>query len=134
MADLSLTATSVDLVSGPTSTDDAGETIIAGQVLYKSSSDSLLYKADATDASKDDVIGIALNGGAINQPIVYAKNGAVVTIGVATVVTETYILSTAGLIAPIADLASSDYLTRLGTGITTANIQLQFYTSSLQKA
>lgn len=134
MADLTITAANVDWVSGPRSTVDAGETIAVGDAIYKSSADSLLYVANVTDPAKDDVVGIALNAATINQPVTYAASGATVGFGAILTATETYVLSATGGIAPVGDLLALDYMTRLGTALTTSNMLLQLYTSSIIKA
>jgi hypothetical protein len=125
MADLVVTATSVVKYAGAkTANGWAGETIIAGQTLYLDSTTGLLKKADDTTAAKATVVGIALNGGAINQPIAYLTGGglnpgAAVTVGLAYGITDT-----AGGIALISERGSGDFNTFLGFATTTSRIEV----------
>jgi len=133
MADLSITATSVELVSGSTGTKDAAESITAGQVLYLTSNGEVGV-ASNDNANKDTVEGLALNGAAAGQPVTYAKTGAEVTIGATLTVGTFYVLSASGAISPIDDMATSDYVALLGYGKTTANLYTQFVNTGLQQA
>lgn len=123
MADVSITATDVDLVSGSKETRDAAETITAGQWLYEASS-TTVGVATNNDAAKDTVVGIALNGGAADQPIVYAKHNSVVDIGAVATVSEVYLLSTTGSMSPVADKATNDYVSMVAYGMTSNNIRV----------
>jgi hypothetical protein len=110
-SDLSITAASV-----ATSSPDYripvvyGETVTAGKVVYRSSSDGRYYLADCTVQSKASPAGITLSGGGAGQPGYICAEDPLFTPG-ATLSTSApvYVLSTAGGIAPIADLAANDY-------------------------
>jgi predicted transcriptional regulator len=105
----------------------AGEAIIQGDVLYKSSSDSKLYKADSNDtAAKAVVVGVALNAASAGQPVDYAEKDAALELGATTVTVGTvYVLSpTAGKMMPVDDLATGDRVTVLGVGVATNKIML----------
>lgn len=134
MADLSITAANVALVSGTSGTGTAGETVTAGQALYLKSADSRLWLADCDDTSATATIkGVALNGASAGQPLAYAESGAVVTIGATTTIGEIYVLSgTAGGVAPEGDHASDDYVSLIGVGVTAANIKLTIVNSGVQ--
>ena len=134
MADVSVTAANVALVSGSSKHGTAGETITAGQSLYLKSADTELYKADCDDtAAKATCVGIALNSASDGQPISYAGSGCVVNMGGTLVVGEPYFVSdTAGGLKPDADLSSDDYVSFLGIGITAANLQIQIVNSGVQ--
>lgn len=138
MADISITAANVAIgTTGTpeTGTGTAGETITAGQPVYLKSSDSRLWKADCNVSTAEaEVVGVALHGSLAGQPLKYQKSGEI-TIGATIAAAETYILSaTAGGIAPVADLASSSYLTRIGYGKTTAIMVLDIRATGIAKA
>lgn len=123
MADVSQTPANVALVSGPTGRGTAGGTITAGMPVYKDSTDNgHLKPGDADAAASAACVGIALHGAADGQPLVYAKPGAVINWG-ATLSKNTYyvVSTTAGAVAPSADLAGGDYVTLLAVGDGTAN-------------
>ncbi len=115
MADLTVTAASVVNVSAQSVSAVAGEAITAGQAVYLKSSDGKLWKAQCDGTAEEgSPVGVALNGGAAGQPIVYATNGPIV-IGATTATTTTYVLSaTAGGICPQADLVSTNRIVRVG--------------------
>lgn len=123
MADLSVTAGSVVQVTGATldRTYVAGETITAGQSLYIKAADQKLWKAQADgNTEEDDFFGIALNGAAANQPVTVLTGGQV-TIGATVTVGAIYVVSaTAGGIAPLADLVSTNKVSVIGYGATAA--------------
>lgn len=134
MADLSITATEVLYISGQKVTYNAGETITAGQVVYKSSNTLKLADADSTLALAT-VVGIALNGGATGQPIACQTSGTI-TIGATAAMTqgEIYLLSaTAGGIAPEGDIATEDdYVVVLGVANDSDQIVLNIHNSGVQ--
>lgn len=125
MADLSITPTSVvKYTSAITKNGIAGETIAAGQALYIASATGLLMKADDTTAAKAACVGIALNGGAINQPIQYLTSGGI-NPGAAVTVGAIYgITDTAGGISLISERATGDFITILGIATTTSRIEV----------
>lgn len=136
MADLAITATSVvQGTDASVSSGIAGETITAGQTVYLNSTDGLLYKADCDDtAAKSVCVGIALNGGAINQPIEYQTDG-VITIGATVVVGTIYVVSdTAGGIKPVADLSVSDYVSIVGVAEAAGKLTLYRHNTQVQLA
>ena len=116
MADLLVTAANVDRSgSGAEAKFIAGETITAGQALYQNATDKKAYKAqnDGTAAQAKSV-GIALDGASALQPVVVITAGEL-DAGATLVVGETYVVSsTFGGIAPIADLAATNFVTHLG--------------------
>ena len=117
--DLSITATSV-LASSAAKPHDfvAAETITAGAVVYKATS-STVGLATATNATKSVAFGIALNGGAVGQPIRIASEDTDFTIG-ATMTTGLVLVvsNVPGKIAPSADLAATWYPVVIGVANT----------------
>lgn len=135
MADLTVTATSVVPVTGYTFEDGiAGATITAGQTVYKDTSDSNKFKlADADAATTAECYGIALNGCASGQ-VVKVQVGGELNVGATLTVGQVYVVSTtAGGIAPYADLASGDYVSILGVADTTSNLVLRLFNTGVAK-
>lgn len=126
MADYSVTAASV--VPGSSARIKrytAGETLTAGQPVYKDSADGKIYKADANVSTKIDVIGITLGGGGAGQPVNVATEDDDFTPGCTLAIGDIPILSTtAGGIAPSADLASGSYGVVLGIAKSTTKMFL----------
>lgn len=121
MSDITITAASVLPATGAVMEDGiAGETITAGMAVYLKASDSRLWKAVATSAAAADAKGIALHAALAGQPLKYQKGGPM-NIGATTDKTTTYMVSAAnaGGVAPQADLASTNKITRLGYATAT---------------
>lgn len=139
MADISQTPTSVTPGAGAVKSNGSdvfGETVAAGMPIYQSASDQKIYKAVVTNTSaKATVVGVALNGGAVNQPAVYQSSG-VINIGGTVVVGAPYYASptNAGGVAPYADLNTNHYVTILGHADTNTSIQLGIKATGVQHA
>lgn len=136
MADITVTATSVVPGAGATINKDYyfGETVTAGMSVYLKSSDTKIYKAqcDGTPAEAA-IFGVALNGGAVNQPA-FVQTSGLITIGATVVATGVYVVSsTYGGIAPHADLASTNYLSIVGYATTTGILYLTPNATGVQK-
>lgn len=115
MADLTVTATSVVPISGSVQSGIAGETITAGNSLYIKAADGKLWKAQCDGTAEEATcVGVAMNGGAVNQPVAYVADGSV-NIGATTSKATTYVVSaTAGGIAPQADLIATNRISYVG--------------------
>lgn len=126
MVDITVTPADVLLSSGTSEKVTYGATILQGKSVYKDSSDGKwkLAQADGTaDEAGATDYGVALTSGANNQQGLVAKAGAEFDPGVTPTVAEVYVISTtAGGIAPIGDLVSTDKLTIIGYGDTSGNI------------
>ena len=98
-------------------------TITAGQTVYLDTAVEKWKLADNNDtAAKAVVAGIALNNASDDQPLHVLQEGQI-TIGGTVAVGTIYVQSsTAGGIAPAADLLSTNYVTKLGIGITTGEV------------
>lgn len=121
MPDLTITATSVLFTSGTKITGTAGAAVTAGQALYEDSSASTLKLAqcDGT-AAEAAAVGIALHAAGTGQPLTYAGNGSTINIGATTAKTTAYMVaSTAGGVAPQADLTSGQRIVYLGYATAT---------------
>lgn len=126
MAALTITATNVVAGDGAVVVKDFpfGETVTAGMSVYLKASDSKWWKAQAdgtADQSGSGVrLGIALNGGAANQPAA-VQTGGRLTIG-ATVAAGVfyYVGLGAGEIGPAGDLGSTNYVSQIAYGVSTS--------------
>jgi hypothetical protein len=136
MADLSITAANVKLGNTDTRIGvfTAGEALTQGQPVYLSSTDSKYYQTDANDgAAKAEAKGIALTPASADGAFVLASDG-LVNLGTTLTVGQIYVVSTTkGGIAPVGDLASTNYTTILGVATTTALLDIQIQISGVQK-
>ena len=137
MVDITITATNVTKGTGATlnQTYYAGESITAGQCVYKKASDGKLWKAqcDGT-AAEAAAIGIALHAASADQPLAI-QTGGTINIGATVVVGTIYVVSgTAGGIAPWADLATTNYVTILGYGATASTITMDINATGIVHA
>jgi len=129
MADVTVTAASVaasNNSSTKTATGTAGVTITAGQALYKDSTASNKLKlADASADASAACVGISLNGGALDQPITYVTYDEAFNPGGTIVAGKVYCVSaTAGAIAPVADILSTEFVTVLGVAESASALRL----------
>jgi hypothetical protein len=134
MADLTITAANVVVVSGAVKrTENASATITAGQAVYLNSNTEWAL-CDADVQSTANCNGIALHASLNNQPLT-VMSGGVINLGATLAVGEVYAVSTtAGGIAPVADLASGDFVTVLGVALTAANLELKIQNSATAEA
>lgn len=131
MADISITATAV--VAGTnarTKHGTIGETITAGQAVYLDTATNKWMKADnnSATAAARQAGGIALNGGAVNQPITVQYGGDLTVNAVLTAGVAVYLSDTAGGICPVADVGSGEYVCQIGIAKSTTvlTIDIQF--------
>ena len=135
MADLSITAANVEAASTAVEYQGtAGATITAGGSVYEDSTDSNKLKlADADALATAAAKGIALHGASDGQPLRIITEGDL-NPGATVAIGEIYCVSdTAGGIKPVGDLVSTEYVTPLGIGTTTANIKVQIQVSGVAK-
>lgn len=102
--------------------------ITAGQVVYKDASNgNKLNLADADAEASAVAEGIALADADAGAACPYLVTGGQLTISGApfTKGTDYYVSTTAGGIAPKADLGAGDYVTRLGTASSTSVLLLE---------
>jgi hypothetical protein len=131
MADLSVTAANVRGY-GQHITGTLGGTVTAGQPVRKQADGTFIAATDASLAGSQ-VEGIALTGGGSGQPFIYQKGGNI-NPGATVAVGKVYVLSTSGGIAPVDDIASSEYITVIGVGISTSLIKMGIIVSDVQAA
>lgn len=123
MSDLAVTAASVVAGSGASIVHGTfGETVTAGQAVVKNPTTGKYVKSDSNSATAAlrSVDGIALNGGAADQPCAVQKGGEI-TIGATLTANTPYALSdTAGGLCPLADVGSGEYFTQIGIAKSTS--------------
>lgn len=128
MADLSITAANV-VSTGSKSQKRAGiagATITAGMPLYVIAATGKLGIAANTSAVLAEVVGIALNGASDGQPVDYQTAGTL-NLGATVAVGKLYVLSAAGLISPVDDVDTADFVTYLGGGITASSFEINIH-------
>jgi hypothetical protein len=135
MADLVITAANVVADSVSKQEYTAGATITAGQAVYiDTASDNVvkLAQSDGT-ALEATVKGVALNSASSGQPVLIAVSGDL-DIGATVAIATVYVVSaTAGGICPVADLATSDYLSIIGVGTAADNLKINILNSGVEK-
>lgn len=136
MVDLVITPASV--VPGSSATREAGtagETITAGQAVYRDGSSGKYMLADnnSATAAARQARGIALNGASDGQPLTILKAGDLTLNAVLTAGTAYYLSDTPGGICPLADLAAGEYVCLLGLAKSTTvlAVDIQFPNVSL---
>jgi hypothetical protein len=131
MADLGQTPANVVKVSGTSESFMLGGTVTAGMPVK-------LVTGTLTACSDDSApnaaaYGIALNGGAIGQPCAVQRDG-VINLGAVLSVGKVYLVSTAGAICPVDDIASGEFITILGVALTADNLKLVITASGVAAA
>jgi len=124
MADLSQTATGV--IAGPQAhripNVVLAETVSAGMPAYKLANGTY-GKADGNDATKCVVAGYFEQGGAAGQRVNVVDKDPNANLGITGAVGDVIVLSSnAGMIAPVADDVSGDFVTVLGVFNTTTTV------------
>lgn len=135
MTDISVTPTAVKPANARTRIEEgvAGSSITAGQAIYADPADSYKLKpAVATNQTQaKNVVGIALNAAAVDQPLDYVVQGDV-TFNSALTAGTVYVLGgNAGGIAPSADLAGARYGTILGIADSATNLRVGVVSSGV---
>lgn len=136
MADLTITPASV--VAGVNATVERGsfgEAVTAGQVVYKSSTTQKYMKADSNSVTVEARrgLGIALNGGSLDQPAQIQKAGKITLGATLTAGSDYYLSDTPGGICPRADVGTGEYVCFLGLAESTSvlDLDIQFPNVSL---
>ena len=122
MANLSITAASV--IAGDNAILEsgiAGETITAGQLVYKdeTSKKFLLADSNSATAAVRTPRGVALNGASNGQPLVIQRAGDITYGATLTAGTAYYLSDTPGATCPLADVGSGEYVALIGLAKST---------------
>jgi len=141
MADTTITAANVragSLAAGAKiSTVTAGESITAGQIVYKKASDSEYYKADANSSAEtagSSDLAVALTNAGDGEALVIQTKG-LYTVGGTVVLGQIYVASaTAGGLAPASDGASGWYTSQIGTAASTTTINISINVTGYVRA
>lgn len=129
-----ITITPANVVSqGTNARGTAGGTITAGMALIVDTDGDLIAGNNDDDAAAAAVIGIALHGASNGQPLEYLKFGNI-TIGGTVAVGKVYVLGTSGGIIPVDDIASTEFITVIGVGISATVIKCAFIASGVAAA
>lgn len=122
MADLSQTPANVTWVSGNRPfVGKAGATIAAGVPVYLNTSTLEYEAADADTDAASEFAGVSITGGVDGRDMLIAPPGAVINWGATLTAGTIYVVSTtAGAVAPWADLSTGDYVVVLAIGAGTA--------------
>lgn len=133
MADVTITPANV--VPSPLATTThlqpantiVGETIAAGETICLLAADSKYYKADANDADKRDVKGIAGNSAvAIGQRVDIITEAPALEVGThgQAVGTPLFLSATPGKLCPYADLSTGALPVLMAYAATTTTLQI----------
>jgi hypothetical protein len=138
MAVLTFTDTNVLHTSGNTEKANAasGVTITPGLVLTKNSSGEFVLAdhSTATLSGVDYGLFLSLGSASPGQPVVAAKTGSVVAFGVGSIVGVLYYLGNNGEIFIEGDLATSDYISFIGIGNASGEINFQPRIDNVQRS
>jgi len=140
MAAITVTAANVLRVDGEVEKNGflSGVAITAGDAVYVDSSGVVQLLTNATSAGSGvgaQLVGVALNDApGAGQPVFILKHGGTINIGGTVAVGKQYCAGTAGGIIPVDDIATGEYITTVGVGLTAANIKLGFNVSGVQAA
>lgn len=134
MADLTITAANVQKGAAATAKrGTAGATITAGMPVQIDPADGLVKPAANTSEPLANCRGIALHAAASGQPIAYVSDGPI-DLGATLVVGMPYVVSAAGLISPITDATTADFMTILGVADATDNLNVNINASGVALA
>lgn len=113
-----------------------GEAGTQGKTVYQRATDQKYYLADANDTvEKAQVKGVLLTKVSAADGYGVILESGEIDLGGTAAVGETYYQSdTAGAISPDADLASGEYVTRVGYGKAADNIVLDIHATGVQHA
>lgn len=137
MADVTITAANVvEAASAEVVAAVWGETITAGQSVYRKSSDQRFWKAQCDGTAEESGVGVqfgvAITGGSAGQRGTVQTGGTVTIGGTVTACVEYVVSNTAGGIMPKTDLSTSTWkYTSLGYATTSAILYLRPHASGV---
>lgn len=137
MAALTLTAANLDGTVVPARGLDGvtnGVAMTGGIVVYVDGS-NLLQLATNASAVGHRARGLYANSaGAAGQPAIIWENGTRITAFPTLVAGTTYYLDAAGIICEFADLATGEWITRVGQAFSTSIFEVDIKAMEIQKA
>lgn len=109
----------------PVYSGTAGETLVAGEWVYKKQSDGKIYKADNTTIEKATIFGVIITGGATDATIYAQKSGTWVTTGL-TAGSTYYLSGTPGALTATSPSRASTSVVPvyIGAASTTTSLEL----------
>ena len=113
MADLTIGTVGVAGSGGTYANVQGGEAITKGQPLYLLTGKYYVADANSTEAVAL-VVAVSITGCATDGYLLVAKTGATIDLGATLVVGTEYVLSATQGIAPVGDLATGWWVTKLG--------------------
>jgi hypothetical protein len=135
MSDISITAANVVAGAGSSVKHGCtwGTTGTAGQWVYRDSSTGKYLLADSNSATAAARVpdGLALNGGALNQPLAILESGPVTIGGTLTAGVAYYLSDTPGGTAPVADVGSGEYSVVLGIATSSSVLDVNIQASGV---
>jgi hypothetical protein len=136
MVDVTITATAVvAAANAPRTKGNAGETIGAGQMVYRAAATNKWMLGDANGSAEAKAMaggGMALNGAADGQPLEIALPGADITMNAGLTAGTTYYLSsTPGGVCPVADVGSGEDFVVVGIARSTTVLRLGILASGV---
>jgi hypothetical protein len=128
--------TPADVVAGSnasTVNGTAGETIVAGKMVYKNSTTNKFALADSNSVTAEarTPLGMALNGASLNQPLVVQKGGDVTVSAVLTPGVAVYLSDTPGGLCLVADVGAGEFSTIVGIAESASVMQLGIQASGV---
>ena len=113
-----------------------GATIAAGQSVYLDAADGKYKLADSNASAATAAIkGVAVTPGVDAGYGYVATSGSVILVGTTMTVGETYYVgATAGTIVPDGDLTTGDYISRIGTGASATQLNLDLSATGIVHA
>lgn len=114
-----------------------GATIAAGESVYRDATDSDKAKlADSNvSAAAASVRGIAMTPGVSGGYGQVATEGSIILVGTTMAVGSTYYVGqTAGSLVPDSDLATNDWVSRVGTAASATQLDLSIKATGIQHA
>jgi hypothetical protein len=112
-----------------------GATVAVGQPLYLDPADNEYKLADADAVATAAAVGIAMTPGVDGGYGIIAKSGAIILVGTTMAKGINYFVGTTpGEIVLEGDLATGDFITRLGAAASTTQLQLAIDRTGIDKA
>lgn len=134
MTDIVITPANVARVDGSTQTKLAGVAITAGDSVYVDSSGVLQLCEKDQSVVEAACAGLALNDGAVGQPITYQVSGNLDAGGTLAAGVVYVVGGGPGALAPVADIVTSDFATVIGIATAAGNLKMGLLPSGVAAA
>lgn len=112
-----------------------GATISEGDSLYLDTADSEHKLTSSSSQATAVIAGIAMTPGVDGGHGVMATGGSIILVGTTMAIGEPYVASLAtGKIAPETDIATTEYVSRIGTAASATQLDLKLDITGIQHA